>query len=499
MSVEGLLASCQRGGVALIEANTSKVFYSPGDIDVPEAVLSGLKRADNHLRVKQWNCLKLASGDLWMAMPPQLNAAHDEISFLKQQLNWIEGRDSLSGLLTRSAWHSQPLAVGESPKLVVFLRIANLSRISERQGTRSADIILQTMGGRLLSEAPNNLAARVSNDAFHWIIDTPSDLTQWLAQTHERLSQPAHLEFGQVALECVMGLAMAPDHGSNIDTLSRHAELAGNSAEERGFGYLIFDQGIAESYRRATVIAHSTESAFTQGQLAVHYQPQLDLTGHKAPSAEALIRWSHPELGNVSPIEFLPTFERQGLLPRLTEFVLESAIRDWKTLGHPTFRISVNLPPDLVEPSFCDGLIQRCRLNEFPLSCLTLEITEQRLTQLEGALSVIKQLQLAGVRIAIDDFGVGESSLSRIGQIQFDELKIDRSLVTWADIASNQPTVIRSVVGMARALNMEVIAEGVETQQQMDMLRAAGCDRVQGYLHARPMPLSDLAEFMAPE
>lgn len=499
MSVQGLISNCERGGIALIRASTAEVVYAPEHLQIPDALFGALRRADQHLRLKQWNCFKLSFEDLWMAMPPNLNAALDEITFLKQQLNWIEGRDLLSGLLTRSAWHAQPMAIDDSPQLVAFLRIHNLTRIAERQGTRSADIILQTMGGRLLNETPTATAARVSNDAFHWRMKTPADLTQWLIDVHQRLSQPAHLEFGQAALKCVIGVAVAPEHGCNIETLSRHAELAAQSAEDRGFDYLIFDQGIAEAYRRRTIIARSTQDAFSKGQLAVHYQPQIDLAQTGAASAEALIRWTHPELGAVSPNEFLPTFERQGLLGRLTEFVLESAIRDWKALGHEHFRMSINLPPDLVEETFCQAIIDRCKQNQFPLGCLTLEITEQRLTQLEGALMVIKRLQQAGVRIAIDDFGVGESSLSRIGQIQFDELKIDQSLVTWVDIASNQPTVIRSIVSMARALHMEVIAEGVETEQQLEMLRDAGCDRIQGFYHAKPMPLEQLKAFMAPQ
>lgn len=478
--------------MALINGDSQTVLYAPDDLTVPAAVLNGLSRAQQQVRVRHWECYRLLADNLWLALPPSLTAAGDEIHFLKNQLNWIEGRDALSGLMTRSAWYSDRADMTHDHYLVAYVRITNLSKITEQFGTRSGDIVLQTMGGRLALLCDGQSAARVGNDAFHWRTPLPGDLTEWFDAAYSLLAQPAHLEFGTSEIECTLGVALGPEHGKTIEVLSQHAEMACISAEKRGLPYLVFDRAIAESNRRQAIIARSCEHAFTRGELEVHYQPQIDLSAQRPLSAEALIRWTHPELGSISPLEFLPTFERHGLIERLTEFVLETGIRDWQTLDMHPLNLSINLPPHLVTESFCEKIIQRCASHDFPCSSLTLELTEQRLPQLAGAISLLRSMQQHGFRIAIDDFGVGQSSLARIGQIQFDELKIDRSLVIVSEAANNQPTVIKSIVSLARALNMKVVAEGVETQQQLDMLNEIGCDRIQGYLFARPMPFCEL-------
>ena len=485
--------------MALINGQDGTVLSSPNGSEVPLAVLNGLARAQHHIRIKQWECYRLQSDGLWLALPPSVTAASDEIHFLRKQLEWIEGRDALSGLLTRSAWYAKQTKAQDEPVVIAYVRITNLAKITEKLGTRSSDIVLQTMGGRLSILCNGEPAARVGNDAFHWCAPLPQDLTNWIKNARHLLTQPAHLEFGTTDIQCSIGVAISPDHGNTLEVLSRHSEMASVSAEKRGFPYLVFDRAIAESNRRQAIIARSCEDAFTKGQLEVHYQPQMDLAANRPLSAEALIRWTHPELGPVSPLEFLPTFERHGLMTRLTEFVLETGIRDWQTLGLTPLNLSVNLPPQLVTTEFCERIVQRCVAHNFPCQSLTLEITEQHLPHLESVMPTLKSMQDRGFKIAIDDFGVGESSLSRIGQIQFDELKIDRSLVTWADISSNQPTVIKSIVNLARALNMQVVAEGVETEQQRAMLADIGCDRIQGFLYARPMPFSELKQLLGAE
>ena len=210
--------------------------------------------------------------------------------------------------------------------------------------------------------------------------------------------------------------------------------------------------------------------------------------------AGALVRWEHPELGPLGPGAFLDIFDQQNLLSKLTEWLLDQAIDDVRTLG---IGLSINLPPELVSEHFSRQLIQICHSKNFEMDRLTLELTEHALPKALESERHLAWLQQQGCHLAIDDFGVGDSSLARMGQIQFNELKLDRSLLPQSPDDGQRPLVLAHLLRLADDLGMSVVAEGVEEPWQQDLLYRQGCQTMQGFHFARPMPIEDLISFMA--
>lgn len=493
MSLEGLKASCIKSGLALVGADGT-VYYCPPEAQLPDALLNALARAQTHLRIKNWQCFKLFESEAWIAIPPNLSSNRDEVKFLQRQLAWIEGRDSLSGLMTRSAWHSMPPLASGAPQLCVYIKVLNLNQIIERMGSRNADIVIQTMGGRLTLNAPAEQCFRLSHDVFMFFIADSMAGDGFAEQLHRQLSQTAHLEYGNTELRVVMGIAQSPKHGQRLDILCQHAELAAVTAERENKAFQYFNNEIAGANRRNTLISETANKAFTNKELVVYYQPQLNLQTGLVCAVEALVRWEHPELGLLGPDTFLDTFEQQNLLGKLTEWLLDQAIDDIRELN---IGLSINLPPELVSEHFSRQLVQICHSKAFETERLTLELTEHALPKALQSEKHLAWLQQQGCHLAIDDFGVGDSSLARMGQIQFNELKLDRSLLPQSEGDRQRPVVLAHLLRLAKDLGMSVVAEGVEEAWQQDLLYEQGCQSTQGFHFARPMPIERLTSFMA--
>ena len=359
-------------------------------------------------------------------------------------------------------------------------------------GSRNADIVVQTMGGRLTLNAPADQCFRLSHDVFMLYTADSTVGDEFAEQLHSQLSQTAHLATA-TANSVVMGIRVTL-HGQRLDILCKHAELAAMSAERQGVAFQYYNEDIAEANRRETLISQTAYKAFTNKELVVHYQPQLNLkTGHIC-AVEALVRWEHPELGLLSPDAFLDTFEQQNLLGKLTEWLLDQAIDDISGLG---IGLSINLSPDSVSEHFSRQLMQICHSKKFETARLTLELTEHALPKALQSEKHLAWLQQQGCHLAIDDFGVGDSSLARMGQIQFNELKLDRSLLPQSKDDKQRPLVLAHLLRLAQDLGMTVVAEGVEEAWQQDLLAQKGCQNLQGFHFARPMPIEDLTAFMA--
>lgn len=493
MSLEGLKASCIKSGLALVGTDGT-VHYCPPEAQLPDALRNALARAQTHIRIKNWQCFRLSESEAWIAIPPSFSSSKDELQFLQRQLAWIEGRDSLSGLMTRSAWHHMPPLDSSAPQICVYIKVSNLNQITERMGSRNADIVVQTMGGRLTLNAPAERCFRLSHDVFMLYTADSQAGEGFAEQLHSQLSQTAHLEYGNCELQVVMGIAHSPTHGQRLDILCKHAELAALAAERQGKAFQHYNEEIAEANRQETLISQTAYKAFTNKELVIHYQPQLNLQTGQVSAVEALVRWEHPELGLLGPDTFLDTLEQQNLLGKLTEWLLDQAIDD---IGRLNLGLSINLPPELVSEQFTQHLIQICDSKGFETDRLTLELTEQALPKALQSEKHLAWLQQQGCHLAIDDFGVGDSSLARMGQIQFNELKLDRSLLPQSQDDRQRPLVLAHLLRLADDLGMSVVAEGVEEPWQQDQLYQQGCQSLQGFHFARPMPIEDLIPFIA--
>ena len=298
------------------------------------------------------------------------------------------------------------------------------------------------------------------------------------------------------------GVALFPHHGTDFQTLQQRADAAMYRAKRSGRNqYCLFTEAIQADANRVLVLENALRRALERGQLSLHYQPQLDLKTGAVVGAEALMRWHHPELGPVSPAEFIPIAEDTGLILGLGEWVLRTALgqlRQWIDQGLPPLTMAVNVSAVQFRQAQLPELVKRL-LEEAKVAppLLGLELTEGvALDDPMGASQIMDRLHAQGIRLLMDDFGTGYSSLSQLKRFQVSKLKIDRSFISDLQNNAEDRAIVRAIISMAQALDMLTLAEGVESAWQMDFLRDEGCQEIQGFHFSRPLPADNFEEFV---
>ncbi|MDP2694484.1 MAG: GGDEF domain-containing phosphodiesterase [Gallionella sp.] len=307
----------------------------------------------------------------------------------------------------------------------------------------------------------------------------------------------------ELFVKASVGVSFYPRNGQNWNDLFKNAESALYSAKgDAGSSYQAYKPEMDTRGKDRLIMETALYHALEKRQFVLHYQPQFDLLSGLVVGAEALIRWQHPELGMISPSEFIPILEETGLIVSVGEWVLRAACaqnKQWQDAGLPPIRIAVNLSAiQFLQPALAQTI--RTVLKETGLfsGYLELEITENIAMYAEDAvIAILDELRAIGIQIAIDDFGTGYSSLSYLKRFPIDKLKIDQSFVRDCQGGINDDGIVMAIIGMGRSLKLKVIAEGVETQMQADFLKLNGCDEVQGYFYGKPMEGGDLALLMA--
>ena len=301
---------------------------------------------------------------------------------------------------------------------------------------------------------------------------------------------------------CSIGIAMYPQDGSDFDSLLQKADTAMYNAKDAGRNtYRFFDDRMNRQAREHLMLQNRLHQALYRAELQLHYQPQLDADSGKVTGVEALLRWHNPELGDISPARFIPVAEDSGLIVPIGAWVIEQACRQaqtWRQAGLPDITMSVNLSAlqfrraGLIET--VAGALARSGLSP---QLLELELTESILLQdVENTLDTVRQLKALGIRLAIDDFGTGYSSLSYLKRFAVDRLKIDQSFVRDIHTDPDDAAIVSAIIQLARSLRLGIIAEGVETAEQLAFLREAGCSEVQGYLFSRPLAPAAMDAFL---
>ena len=393
-----------------------------------------------------------------------------------------------------------------SQHAVAVFDVQNLSAINDSFGRHCGDQLLQLLADRLKRRFENTeLLAHFAGGTFALVqqLDRSQipDLGALNAQLDQLFREPFSLQGKDVPVAARSGIALHPEDGDDPDTLVNRAEASLRGTKDSGQrrGHYSAERH-AESLARVA-LERKLRVALERQQFELHYQPKVSVKTRRIEGAEALIRWNDPDSGLVSPARFLPILEESGLIVAVGDWVIERAAldcRQWQQQGLPSVRVAVNISPlQLRQPDFVGRFLEHTQSWATASCGLDAEITEGALSSdSSAAISKLKMLRAAGIKIAIDDFGTGYSSLSRLAHLPIDILKIDRSFINEMTADARGKRLVSIIVSIARAFNLVVVAEGVESQEQLDTLWQLGCDQSQGYLHSKPLPLQQFCALL---
>jgi diguanylate cyclase len=424
------------------------------------------------------------------------------------QIRHMAHHDSLTGLPNRSLFHDrldQAIAYARRNNEVVKVLSIDLDRfkdVNELTGHGGGDLLLQQVAQRLtVLSRGHDTVARLSGDEFA-IIKIGSDNLDGASALAERLikaiAEPFDLDGQQMIIGASIGVAIYPTDADTGDDLIRAADTALYRAKADGRGtYRFFEAAMDARLQERRTLERDLRQALAVGQFEVHYQPLVGCSSESVVGFEALVRWRHPERGLVSPADFIPLAEESGLILPLGEWVLRTACLEAAQWPGDQ-RIAVNLSPiQFRHADLAQEILTILAETGLTPQRLELEITEGVLIEdTERTLATLCTLKAAGISISLDDFGTGYSSLSYLQRFPFDKIKIDRSFIWEMERNADSMAIVRSVIALGRSLRITVIAEGVETTEQLALLRTENCDQVQGFLLGRPVPAKDLADLI---
>lgn len=426
----------------------------------------------------------------------------------EMQIDYLTNFDALSGLPNRTLLgrrfeaEIQRSPNGDRNIALMIFDLDQFKFFNEADDHTLGDKLIGEIGLRLQETIEDDgVACRLGGDEFAIMLpdvniqQAPSAAQKLLA----KLAVPYGNESDRITMSASVGIAIYPDDGADFSTLSRNAELAMYRAKLDGRGcWRLYTEALHTSTKRTIQIVGKLRRAIYDGALELHYQPQF--ASNRVVGAEALLRWTDPALGTVSPSEFIPIAEDSGLIIAIDDWVLRTAVRqtkEWLDAGMDSLVICVNASPQQFRSEgFCENLVQILDASGLPPQKLELEITEgTAMRDPENVVAVLRRLTDLGVRIAIDDFGVGYSSLSYLKRFKVHRLKIDKSFVRDLVTDENDRAIVATIISMAKHMGLEILAEGVETQEQLEYLAAHGCELAQGYLLSMPLPAAEFVTF----
>lgn len=439
---------------------------------------------------------------------------HREINDRKadqERIYWLAHYDALTGLPNRallSERAQQAIRVAQesnTPLALIFLDLDHFKHVNDSLGHRVGDVLLVEIAKRLRAVVRDkDTVSRLGGDEF--ILLLPGANAHGAARVAGKLQEASRqhyqIDHHELTMAPSMGIALFPQDGHDFDTLTQSADVAMYRAKLDGRNtFRFFTPEMQAQSVRALQLENALRRALERQQFALHYQPQMNLATGTVRSVEALLRWQHPQLGTISPGEFIPIAEDSGQILQIGEWVLRTALaqlKAWRGCGFPQLTMAVNLSAIQFRQPQLPELISRV-LAEFalPPDSLELELTEGvAVDDPHSAVATMDQLHARGVRMSMDDFGTGYSSLSQLKRFQIFKLKIDQSFVRDLGNDSNDRAIVSAIIRMAQALGMRTTAEGVETESQLAFLHEQGCDEAQGYHFSKPLPAAELEDFM---
>ncbi len=539
-SEEGIMITDPNKFILSVNNTFTKILgYTLEDLQgqTPKMLSSG--QHDEHFYANMWksiNTFGLWRGEIWNRRKngeifPEwlsISAVYDQngnlshyigilsdisdIKTAEEQIQFLSSHDALTGLPNLMLFkdrldHTFKIANSNGRKVALLnIDIDNFQLINDSLGHTIADKLLCDLAKRLSQGITDtDTLCRHGGDEFLLALTNMADIESIRSsvdQIFEQISQPILLTQSPISLSSSIGIALYPDDGDNFDTLLKQANVAMQQAKKNGRNtYHYYTEKLNSNSLEFLHFSHGLRNAIKHEHFVLHYQPQYDLNSGTLIGAEALIRWQHPEEGLIFPGRFIDIAEKTGLIVEIGEWVLKEACRQavaWQRAGYPPMVMAVNVSVLQLRRGNIKALIQNI-LRETGLAAefLEIELTESiLLDSIDQTLIMLKELKDLGIKLAIDDFGTGYSSLAYLKKFRIDKLKIDQSFVR--DIANNpnDAAIILAIVQMAHALNLKVIAEGVENEEMLTHLLSCHCDEAQGYHFAKPMTAEAFAQML---
>lgn len=431
----------------------------------------------------------------------QVQIRTKELEDANDQLYTFAYKDGLTGLPNRRYFYEKlsSLVNRNIDFTLIFLDLDGFKEVNDSLGHDFGDLLLKEAAERLKTcITKKDIVARLGGDEFTLILEGVNDVTyssKVAAMVKNDLNLPMKIKNEQVHISASLGITFYPTDGTTVDEMVKRADQAMYLSKKKGrnrhefFTYEIEEQAIIK--RR---LIEEMRIALKENQFELYYQPILSTGTAKVNKAEALIRWNHPHRGIINPDDFIPVAEQNGLIGEIGKWVKLQAIRDtiyFNSLCDTPMQISINTSPLEIDRTgkWVDQWIETCKQNNLPAHTILIEVTENTLMDPNSLIQPqLKRLHSAGIDLAIDDFGVGYSSLAYLQRLDIDILKIDRSFINDIAINGNSISLIKAIITMAHNLDIEVVAEGVETHQQYLCLKQLGCDYMQGYFFSKPIP-----------
>ncbi|AZF41235.1 Sensory box/GGDEF family protein [Pseudomonas sp. R1-43-08] len=474
-----------------------------------------LKKPFDHLEIRQ-----MASALTWKWQLAQ-DAALKVISLERTieervqellKVSHLLQYDALTGLPNSTLLGdrlTQAIALGrrhDTQLAVMFIGLDRFKRINNALGYPVGDEVLEQVSQNLVATVrASDSVFRYGADEFVILLNDIQhpQQTQHIAQkVLNAISATRHVAGQVLSVTASLGISVYPNDSANAVGLIKQAETAMRTSKERGpndFSFYTEDMNLRARHQQN--LESALRQALERDELVLHYQPKLELESGRIVGAEALTRWSHPRSGWISPAEFIPVAEDSGLIVRLTQWVLRQACAQaqaWRHMGLAPLRMSVNISAiDFRQRNFVDNLAAILEQTGLPPALLELEITESVLMQnVDETVAILQRIKALGVRLALDDFGTGYSSLSYLRRFPIDVLKIDQSFVRGLSINSQDEQLIRAIIGMGKSLKLDIIAEGVETIDQLNFLKAQRCEEGQGFLFSKALAPQDFVQLL---
>lgn len=446
-----------------------------------------------------------------MRMEARTSILSSSLSKANQELIFLALHDSLTKLPNRVLLEdriNQSIQTANRKKgsfTLMFIDLDGFKTVNDAYGHHIGDLLLIDVARRIEQNVRmDDTIARVGGDEFVLLakVDEPDDAANIANKLLTSLREPFHVGGFELRVSGSIGIAMYPGDGIEAGSLLINADAAMYHSKDLGRNlYSFFEASMNANAHEQQLLLQDLRAAIENNEFVLHYQPKYDSLSGQISGVEALVRWQHPKRGMIAPDQFIPLAEKTGLIVPIGSWVLDTAcqqIKKWHNAGHPDWNIAVNLSPlQFTNAELIPHLSETLSLHALKPSCLTLEITESTaMRDVEASLIILQQLHDMGIRISIDDFGTGYSSLLYLKRLPASELKIDRGFISELVDDTEDSAIVSAIVALGHTLNMSIVAEGVETADQKELLTRLGCNSMQGFFLSRPQPAEQIDAMM---